>query len=467
MRFPIGWTLITALISLTVVVGIGLLVIEPPRPLLVSAGFILDAISPNADGLDDVTQFDYEISRSARVSLTFEGADGLVYVFRDEEPRADGTYSVLFSGVVDGYTLPGDEVQGEVLRRLMPDGEYTWRLRVVPQDGGEPAETTGSLTLSGGSTTLPEMVEFTVAPDVFTPNQDGVDDRVMINIYLTKEAELDVFLVDNQGRRLPLARREEGREEGEPGRHTYDYEGGVDIGADPPPDGTYSVVAISRDPEGQEIQRMTELTIRDGGKPRAEIVGQPVGATVVFDVYEWDDRFYSDEDALGDAILPPDDPSATNLLPVTMRVGDMLVFKLTVWNYGPAPIRTSGPPPGTVYEQTQLAATLGEYEQSGVWRVGIQCETSSEPYPWRWAIGTDDDLLTVEDPATGNTYYYLPPGGRAVVWGGIRMTERIEAQNPQGCWAGLIHEDVEISIQNSNVGRREIELAETTGSVDN
>lgn len=467
MRYPIWLTLVVAVFVLAAVVLVGMTLIEPPRPLLVGARFSADTITPNADGSDDVTQFDYEISRNALVSLTFEREDGAHYVFRDSQPRAAGTYSVLFSGVVDGFVVPGESISGDVLRRLMPDGDYTWRLRVVAQDDGEIVEQTGTLIIRDASRTLPEMVEFTVAPNEFTPNQDGVNDRVMMNVYVTKEAQLDVYLLDQAGQRIPLARREEGREPGEPGRHMYDYEGGVDIGADPPPDGTYTVVAEARDAEGQAIRRTAELTIRNGGKPRAEIAGQPIGATVVFDVYEWQDRFYSAAGSLGDLIAPPDDPSVTNRLPVTMPVGDILVFKLTVWNYGPTPIRTSGPPPGTVYEQTQLAASLGAYEQSGVWRVGIQCETSADSYPWRWAIGSEDDLFTEVDPANGNTYYYLPPGERAVVWGGIRMTELIQTQNPQACWAGLIHEDVEISLQNSNVGRREIELAEIAPAVDN
>jgi hypothetical protein len=38
------------------------------------------------------------------------------------------------------------------------------------------------------------------------------------------------------------------------------------------------------------------------------------------------------------------------------------------------------------------------------------------------------------------------------------MTELIEARNPQACWVGLIHEDVEVSIRNARVGAREVEL---------
>ena len=145
-----------------------------------------------------------------------------------------------------------------------------------------------------------------------------------------------------------------------------------------------------------------------------------------------------------------------------MPVGDLLVFRLTVENYSPAPIRTTGPAPGTVYQQDQVAASVDAYESSGAWRVGIQCETSSQPYPWRWAIG-NEDTLQQETAANGDVFYYLLPGERSVVWGAIRMTDLIEAQNPQYCWAGLIHEDVEITLQNSNVGPREIELVTTEG----
>ena len=45
------------------------------------------------------------------------------------------------------------------------------------------------------------------------------------------------------------------------------------------------------------------------------------------------------------------------------------------------------------------------------------------------------------------------------MWGGIRFTQ-IEDRNPQNCWAGLIHEDVEVSLRNRNVGSREIELVQ-------
>ena len=468
MRFPIGLTVIAAALTLAIMLVVGTLLINPDRPLLPKAQFSLAMISPNADGVDDITEISYEVTRNAFVSLTFtNSADGSEYLFRDHQRRAADDYQVLFSGVVGGYTLPGEEVVGEVMRRLIPDGEYTWVLRAEAQDDGEVAEITGTLVVEDADSPLPEMTSFEIGPDVFTPNQDGVTDRTMINVYLTKAAYLTVYLLGENGERVYVARREEGREPGEPGRHSFDYEGGVDIGADPPPDGTYTVIAEARDEEGQVTQRTGMLTLVNGGKPRAEIVGQPTGVDVVFDVYPYFDRYYSTMDSLGALVAKPDTPESLSNTAITMPVGDLLVFKLTIYNYGAAPIRTTGPWPGTVYQQTQLAASLGQYDQSGAWRVGIQCETSAESYPWRWAIGTPDDLYTEVDPSNGNVYYYLAPDERAEVWGAIRMTELVKTRNPQACWAGLIHEDVEISLQNSNVGRREVELADLTSSEDN
>ena len=468
MRFPIWLTLIAALVTLAVVLVVGSLALQPPRPLLVSASFSHERISPNADGVDDAGEFTYEVTRNAFVTLTFTDADGREYIFRDAERRIPDQYAMLFSGVVDGYVLPGESVSGEVVRRLLPDGVYTWTLRAVAQDDGEIMEQTGTLEIVDADDTLPDITTFEIRPQEFTPNQDGINDRTWINVFVTKEADLSVYMIGEAGERLFIARREEGRHIGEAGLHAFDYEGGIDIDADPPPDGTYTVVAEARDAVGQIVRQSGQLTIRDGGKPRAEIMGQPTGVDVVFEVMPYSDDYFSSADGLGDRVPVPADPGALTVTAINVRQGDLLVFRLTVQNYGPTPVRTTGPPPGTVYQQTQRAASMGEFDQSGAWRVGIDCETEIVDYPWRWAIGDESNLTDWTDPVTGNTYYYLPPGEQSVVWGAIRMTEIVETRNPQDCWAGLIHEDVAVSLQNSNRGRREVEiLPSSTFTADN
>ena len=378
---------------------------------------------------------------------------------RTSDARA-GEYEVAFGGVVDGWTAPGETIAGEVLRRLLPNGEYAWRLLARDAGRDETDERSGSFTVQDADSPLPLISAFSIWPEVFTPNQDGISDRSEINVYLEKGARLDVWLVGQDGERIYVAPRKEGRKPGEPGRHVYDYEGGVDLGADPPPDGDYEVVARARDDEGQVVERRAGLTIRNGGKPLAEIVPQSVGVDVAFAVQPWEGRYLTGAERPGDLLARPDDVQDNRLTSLTLRAGeDILVFRLTVENYSEVPLRTTGPPPGTVYQQAQRAATLNAFDESGAWRVGIDCTTAETDYPWRWALGTDADLYQEYDADSGNTYSYLPPGAQVVVWGGIRFTQ-IEDRNPQNCWAGLIHEDVEVSLRNRNVGSREIELVQ-------
>jgi|FLYN01.1.fsa_nt_gi hypothetical protein len=463
MRISIWLTVVGALLALSVVLVAGRFLLQPDLPLITHAGFAPETITPNADGSDDVTLFTYSLTRNARVSLTFEGEDGTRFVYRDNEPRIAQDYQVYFSGVVDGYTLPGERFAGEVLRRLMPDGVYTWRLEAVEEGSGESQQWTGTLIVEDGDVPLPQLASFTVSPEVFTPNQDGISDRAQVNVYLTKAADLTVYLQGANGEIIYLAERLEGREPGEPGRHDFDYDGGVDLGADPPPDGTYTVIATAQDAVGQRVQQTAILTIQDGGDPLAEIAPQAVGVDVVFAHQVYDERYFSAMGQPGELIAPPEGPLDLNLTGVTIPVGDLLAFKLTVENYSEVPIRTTGPAPGTVYQQDQRASTLGWYEEAGAWRVGIDCDTAPSDYPWRWALGASDTLVAEQDPATGNTFYYLPPGEQAVVWGAIRMTNLVENFNPQNCWAGLIHEQVEVSLRNARVGPREIELVDLSG----
>jgi hypothetical protein len=167
----------------------------------------------------------------------------------------------------------------------------------------------------------------------------------------------------------------------------------------------------ARDAVGQWTAATGNLGIADGGVPRAYILNAEVA---------W---------------------SAG-----TIPLGETLYFTLTIDNDSATPIRTTGPPPGTIYRSDENYATLGAYEESGAFRVGIHCETSPTDHPWRWAVGGPDDLVTDSEG-----HLYLPAWGRAYVTGGIRFVDVVEARNPQYCYASLIHEDVQISMVNFRV----------------
>jgi hypothetical protein len=448
-------TVMVALVAVVVVGVAGYFILRPPVALLSNAAFDKTQISPNADGVDDITPVHYSLSRPARVSIYLEGTRGQRYYFRRDERRTSGTYNVLFSGIVDGFTLPGESIPGQIERRLIPNDHYTWVIEAAESDNTRQA--TGTLDVVDADAALPVMSDFEINPPTFTPNQDGIHDRVDINVYLEKPANLSVYLEDGNGQQYYLAEREKGREPGDMGNHEFDYDGGVDQGLQPPPDGTYAVYAVAQDAEGQRIIRQGQVTIQDGGLPQAEITPQVTGGVVWFDHMPYDDSYYTTREAEGKPIPYPEGV-ASDLSTVTMVQGELLVFKLTVHNYGSTPIRTAGPFPGTVYQFDQTSASLGAYEESGAWRIGINCDTAYSDFPWRWALGSLDQLTAVHDDETGHTYYYLEPGQRSEVWGAIRMTAIYSARNPQYCWAGLIHEDVGIPPFQSRVGEREIQL---------
>jgi hypothetical protein len=397
------------------------------KPLLSDVSFSKDVITPNADGDEDVALVTFDLSRSAYLSIYLENAAGERFYFRQKiyhGPSVEKPYTVYFSGVVDGYTLPDEAFEGfAVEKRVLQDGTYTWTVEAT--DTQEHTErVTGTLVIADADTSLPELRGFSVHPPVITPNRDSISDRATVVVDLKKDVEeLNVYLLgEEDDTRYFIQESEKATEFNEAGYHEFDYDAGVDLGAEPPPDGTYPVIMEARDKVGQWTKATGELEIENGGVPRAYILNAEV---------EWSGTM--------------EGGGPTTSIPL----GGTLYFTLTVENDSTVPIRTSGPPPGTVYSSDQNYATLEEQQQPGVFRVGIHCETSPIDHPWRWAVGKSDDLVEVVDGP--NTYYYLPAGARAVVSGGIRFTQVVPARNPQYCYASLIHEDVEISLVNYRV----------------
>src|SRR5258708_2058886 len=177
---------LAALAALIVVGVVGAALIHPNRPLLADAKLSVGAITPNADGVNDATQISYVLNRSAKVGITFTNkGSGQQFVFRKAEERPAESYQVLFSGIVDGYSVAGDPPGGGIETRLVPNGDYTWTVQAVADDNGETATSSGTLSITDADTALPAMTDFNISPQTFTPNQDGIDDPVDINIYLT------------------------------------------------------------------------------------------------------------------------------------------------------------------------------------------------------------------------------------------------------------------------------------------
>ncbi len=306
------------------------------------------------------------------------------------------------------------------MSRLLPDGAYTWTIEAVDDDGVWSKPQQGPMTIVDADPVLPEVRNFTLSPQLFTPNRDGIGDRTLAQFYLPKDvASTRVFLVTPDGQEVPISEQERDIPANAAGRHVYDYEGGVDNGATPPPDGTYPIVVIAEDPEGQKVRVESELTIQYGGVPRADIFCSA-------------------------------DREHLELSATAAPLCDTITFTMTVENYGDTPIRTTGPEPGTVYDSDWNYNTLGWHTESGAWRVAIGFENELTNYPFRWAVGNAEDLEEIDGRL------YLMPGQRATITGGVRLVDVFGDRNPQPIWAGLIHEDVEVSQFNNRVDPQQI-----------
>ncbi len=358
-----------------------------------------EVISPNADGKEDVAEIKYMLSENASISIYFLDKAGRRYDFRSDRRRsfAKQSYIALFGGTIDG--------------RLLPDGEYTCIVE-AGTEGGRREKVEKKLTIQGGDPEYIEIRNLTVAPDVFTPNRDGIKDRVTIGYYLTREAaRVEVFLTDGAGNKYPVP-EDKIREPGAKGNHEHDYDAGVDLGATPPPDGIYTVWVIAEDAVGNRDVKKGSLTIEMGGVPLVGIVNRAA---------KW-----------SRTVVP---------------LGETLSFTCTVKNIGRVAVRTKGPPPGTTYTTSEnfnlLSLTLGKavgedfYEEPGIFRLGVDFEgnTSGRPYPYRWQLGKDEELTVIDGER------YLMPAQSVTVYGHIQIIDKPTKIAPY-YWLGLLHEQV-------------------------
>ncbi len=411
------------------------------RPLLYDVSVSPDIISPNADGTDDATNIEYKLSRNASISIYFEDTDGERYYFRQERSRSAGEYRVQWGGTINQHKWLENEFGRQAVESwVLPDGTYTWVIEAASEDGGTESAK-GQIELAGGDTVIPELRKFAVTLPVFTPNQDGLADRTGVAYFLNKDVNnVQVYLYDpeNPAVRYPLEEQERAVEPGKAGYHYYDYDGGVDRGADPPVDGTYVVVGEARDLAGHHVVVSSTLTIEQGGKPRADVVNGEI---------HWGDVVRSLEGT--EAYMP---------------LGSTLVFTTYVENYGRVPIRTSGPPSGTHYRSDQnyntLAVEMADeswHQQAGVWRFGINFDISDTDNPYRWAVGKSDELRC--EIIEGHEQCFLDPGMRGTVTGSIELVGPFPRKDIYG-WGALIHEWVGINAENNYVDRVLIHIDE-------
>ncbi|MHB1296417.1 MAG: hypothetical protein ACYC4R_15675 [Anaerolineae bacterium] len=350
-------------------------------------------ISPNADGTDDIAEITYSLRRQSTISMYFVGEDGARHDYRVDKRRSKGDRTAYFGGVIDGT--------------LLPDGAYTCVIEAV-DDRGRNSRSELPITIVDGDKTPLTIDNLTVFPETFTPNRDGISDRVTIGYNLSKPVTLvQVYVVGADGAIYPVD-EDEIREMGAAGTHEHDYDAGIDLGATPPPDGTYTVVVEATDAVGNQSQAESSLTIEGGGVPRVEIVNR-----------------------------------AAKIEPSVVALGATLTFTCTVKNVGTVPVRTKGPEPDMTYTTAENYNTIAQYEEPGLFRIGLDFEgnSSGRSYPYRWQLGSDEELTVIDTPI--GEQKYLMPGQTVEVVGHLTIADKPNMIEPY-FWLGLIHEQVEI-----------------------
>jgi hypothetical protein len=381
--------ILVAVLSLPLLAGCG------AQPLLTDVSIRPAVISPNADGVDDVAEIRYTLTHQATFSLMLVDGEGGEHYFRRELRRSKGERTAYFGGVIDGS--------------LLPDGDYTC-VFVATDTRGHQERVELPITIRDGDDVAMRIEKLDIFPQTFTPNRDGIADRVRISYVLNKRAtRVDVYLLgdDRGGERARYPVPEDPiREMGAPGTHEHDYDAGVDLGAPPPPDGVYTVVVEAEDAVGTKDRIEGTLEIRGGGVPMVEIVNR-----------------------------------AAQFTPDVVPLGGTLTFTTTVRNIGTVPVRTKGPESGSTYTTAENFNTLGEHEEPGIFRVGLDYEGNSAGriYPFRWQLGTDEELTQIDTDIGAETY--LMPGQTVTVVGHLRIVDQPVKPEPY-FWLGLIHEQV-------------------------
>ncbi|MBC7256300.1 MAG: hypothetical protein H5T66_09395 [Chloroflexi bacterium] len=379
--------------ALVVVAGLFILFLGgcAQKPLLKDISIRPEVISPNADGVDDIAEMRYTLLQQGTISIYLLDEAGKRYDFRKDLRRSPGKRTAYFGGVVDG--------------RLLPDGTYQVVFE-ARDDRGRSQQVIKTITLVDGDKVPLEIRHLSIWPQSFTPNRDGITDRVTIGYDLSKEAtRVEVYLLDAAGNKYPVP-EDKIREMGAPGTHEHDYDAGVDLGATPPPNGLYTVVVEAEDAVGNLARAQGTLEIKGGGVPQVEIVNR-----------------------------------AAVFSPTVVPLHSTLTFTCTVRNIGTVPVRTKGPESGTTYSTSENYNTLGAYEEPGIFRVGLDFEGNSAGrlYPFRWQLGQDEELTTIETEI--GPQKYLMPGQSVTVVGHLRIDDPPPKVEPY-YWIGLIHEQV-------------------------
>lgn len=337
----------------------------------------------------------YTIGRGATVDIYILDAAGARFDLRTAQPRPANAspYVLRFDG-----TVPTDDP--ELLRRLLPPGDYTVVVAAQSADG-QREQRELPLAITGAALPLPAIENLVVAPDTISPNADAIGDIVEFTYRLPVSATVDIDVTTPAGEQIPVVTR---AEQG-PYEQSELWNGKRPNGALLPA-GMYTYTVRAEDAFGNVVRRQGPLTLENVGQPEARIV-------------------------------------AAYIAPQRVMLGEVVTVTVRVRNTGTVPIRTYGPPSGFAYTTDDVFSSVdgGRYvsQAGGFWRVGMDWDANSgggaKRYPFRWALSERPP----EQWATPGVEDFLMPGEEVEIVGRVRVQQR---ETRLGFYVGLIQDGV-------------------------
>lgn len=344
------------------------------RPLL-SVAVQHITVEPNASVGTDAEDIPYSLGAPAHVTITLVQPSGQQQVLRDND-RAPESYALPFGGIV---SVPNSED-----RRVLADGDY----KIVFQAkgaGGQAAQQTVDAIVQNADPVPLDITDIGLSLPTFSPNGQGMrdvnghpenEDQTTFNYSLSKEARVSIYVVDSDGAQSAV----QAETDTKPGLQQYIWNGkganGIAL-----KDGTYTFHIHAADDSGNVTDKTGQVTVENSGTPQVQIMSVQFG-------------------------------------PKALGIGGTLNVEVTIKNIGDVPIKTQGPPPGTVYKSNSsytdpIFNQPGNQEppyvdKPGFWRVGVRWTSSAGQYPARWGFFDDPNRQ-------------LQPGEQVTVRGGIQL----------------------------------------------
>jgi LysM repeat protein/flagellar hook assembly protein FlgD len=235
-------------------------VVAEPNPLKLIDTIVSkqSVISPHYDDVNPSVLYSYRLNRHAEVQLVVRDHNGAELYHGTKEKLAPGTYTTPWFGKNDAGNV-------------VPDGSYDIILKTIELDYNYPDATPteyklGTITVKDGVNALTQNRLKAIVTDAhfdaseFTPNGDGVDDKVGGSITLAEPAKVTVWISNKINKHVQSVIA---YQDLQPGTYPFAWDGKEAWGGTMP-NGTYSLqVSVQKDGDiGDLYFEQSQVTLK-------------------------------------------------------------------------------------------------------------------------------------------------------------------------------------------------------------